>query len=355
MNTEPGDERAEVRSPGTAEDRAAQHHGRHRRSGRGRLVGRIAWIVLAATVIVVVAIGGAFVWGLWSKLDSVTRLSEPISGDYEGRPDAATSDESGAAPLNILLLGSDSRDEGGDLLSTVGERADTIMVAHIPADRSSVQIVSILRDSWVSIDGYGKAKINAAYSYGSVPLMVQTVEQIIGQRVDHVALIDFEGFQGLTDALGGVSVYNEVEFSSGGHDFPAGQLTLDGEQALLFVRERYAFTDGDYQRARNQQAYLRAVTGQVLSAQTLTDPARIAEVLGATAPYITVDAALTTPAITELALSLRDVRRDDIGFFTAPTAGTGWEGDQSVVYLDWGRIAQLQQAFDEESLREWTR
>ncbi|MGO8610054.1 LCP family protein, partial [Rhizobium johnstonii] len=77
---------------------------------------------------------------------------------------------------------------------------------------------------------------------------VQTIESIIDVRIDHVAVIDFEGFAGLTDALGGVPVNNEIAFTRGGVNYAAGPITLDGDHALGFVRERYSFTDGDYQR-----------------------------------------------------------------------------------------------------------
>lgn len=125
------------------------------------------------------------------------------------------------------------------------------MVAHVPEDRSSIQFMSIPRDSWVDIEGHGKAKINAALSYGGLPLAVSTVEGFIGVPINHVAMIDFEGFQLLTDSVGGVDVESSQAFSSGGHSFTEGTNHLDGEAALAFVRARKQFADGDLQRARN--------------------------------------------------------------------------------------------------------
>src|SRR5690606_401872 len=106
--------------------------------------------------------------------------------------------------------------------------------------------MSIMRDNWVNIQGHGEAKINAAVAYGGIPLAVNTVENFIDARIDHVALIDFESFKGLTDAVGGVTVNNTIAFDSinGGHgfSFAQGEITLNGDEALAFVRERYAFS-----------------------------------------------------------------------------------------------------------------
>ena len=88
-----------------------------------------------------------------------------------------------------------------------------MMLVHIPADRKGAYVTSIMRDTWLDIPGHGKAKINAAFAYGGVPLAVQTLEGLLDTRIDHVAAIDFEGFKGLTDALGGVEINNPIAFS----------------------------------------------------------------------------------------------------------------------------------------------
>src|SRR5699024_10515830 len=148
-------------------------------------------------------------------------LRPEVTKPVEGQDDPA---------VNILLLGSDSRaNTSTPVLDDLGNRADTIMVAHIPSDRSGVQIMSIMRDSWLEIPGHGEAKINAAMAYGGVPLMVQTVEGLIDQRIDHVAVIDFNGFQNMTDSLGGVEVNNPRAFSYDGVQFAQGPITLNGE------------------------------------------------------------------------------------------------------------------------------
>ena len=205
-----------------------------------------------------------------------------------------------------------------------GGRSDTMMLVHIPANREGVYVTSIMRDTWLDIPGHGKAKINAAFAYGGVALAVQTLEGLLDTRIDHVASIDFEGFKGLTDALGGVQINNPIAFSphgANGMNFPKGVQTLNGEEALTFVRERYAFKDGDYQRVRNQQLYVKAVMSTLLSKETLTDPAKISETVKEFAPYVAVDDTLDAVKVAKLGTSMANVRSGDMHFFTLPEQG----------------------------------
>ena len=141
----------------------------------------------------------------------------------------------------------------------------------------------------------------------------------------------------MTDALGGVQVDIPAPFVSY-HDqisFPAGPNTLDGKHALEFVRERYAFADGDYQRVRNQQAFVKALLAKNLSADTLLNPLKVHNVVSAMAPFISVDGGLDAATIAGLAVELKDVRPRDMVMFTLPTRGTGTSTDgQSIVLTD---------------------
>ncbi len=304
-------------------------------------------IILIVLLVLVLAAAGILWWNVQSKLNEVERIENAFP-DETLRPDAFVGED---APTNILMLGSDSRADSSDsLLTDLGSRADTIIVAHISGDRESVQFMSIMRDSYVEIPGHGEMKINAALSLGGVPLMVQTVEGLIDQRIDHVAMIDFNGFKGVTDALGGVTVHNEYEFSSAGFGFPVGPITLDGEQALVFVRERYSFTDGDYQRVANQQLFLKAVISQTLSRGTLTDPVKLNNLLGAVTPYIAADATFTGNVMFDLATSMTSIRTRDVRSFTMPTNGTGMVGDQSVVFVNWDEMEVLREKFATDDL-----
>ena len=257
---------------------------------------------------------------------------------------------------NILLLGSDTRGDIGDDIDDIkGTRSDVIMVAHIPANRESVQVISFMRDNWVEIPGHGMNKINAALALGGVPLVVETVEGIIDTRIDHVAVVDFDGFKGLTDALGGVDLYNPTAFDSRhGRYFEAGDITLNGEDALAFVRERYAFADGDYSRAANQQRYLKAVMSAVLSKDTLLNPAKLTSSVEALAPYLTVDDGLSTTYLASLGATMPNIRAEDITFFTSPTLGTGMVGKASVVHPDWDELEVIAQHFRNDTLSEFS-
>ncbi|ROR65950.1 LytR family transcriptional attenuator [Agrococcus jenensis] len=257
--------------------------------------------------------------------------------------------ESGS-PINVLLLGSDARASDGSLLTSLGDRADTIMVAHIPPDRETVQIMSIMRDSWVDIPGHGTQKVNAALALGGVPLMVQTVEGIIDQRIDHIAVIDFEGFKGLTEALGGVTLQNDIAFSDRGYDFPAGEITVSGDEALAYVRARYPFADGDYQRSHNQRALLRGAIEQMMTRENLTNPERMANLLATVTPHLATSDTFSLPDALGLGPQLAQLDSTRIQSFTMPTLGTGMEGDQSVVYVNWEGLEEIREAFDQDSM-----
>lgn len=299
-----------------------------------------------ATVLAVVA--AVFVGSLARSFDTRTEtIADPFpAGD---RPTPA-----GAAE-NVLLIGSDSRaglDPDGD--HTAGGRSDTLMLAHVPADRRHVYLMSIMRDAWVDVPGHGQAKVNAAYAWGGVPLTVQTVEQLLDVRIDHVAEIDFAGFEDVTDALGGVTVQSPQDFDARGHHFVRGANRLDGEQALAFVRERHAFADADHTRVRNQQAFLRGVFDQVVSRGTLTDPGRLQEFVAATSEHLAVDPGLDAATIARLGWSLRGVRPDDLVTFTMPTAGGGTAPDgQSFVRLAEHDRSAISAALRSDDLQHW--
>lgn len=310
-------------------------------------------VVLWTFVAVLLVGGGAVAWyGL--TLNNSFNQAEKLAPEAVFPSPSDRPEETKNEAMNILLLGSDTRGEIGDDIEDIGgNRSDTIMVAHIPSDRQSVQVMSIMRDNWVEIPGHGYNKINAAMALGGVPLVIQTVEGIIDVRIDHVAIIDFEGFKGLTDALGGVKINNPREFSNQGKHFAAGPLKLNGEDALTFVRARYPFADGDYSRVANQQLYVQSVIKQVLSKDTLTSPGKIAESVEAFAPYLTVDEGLTSTFLAKLGVSMKDVRSDDITFFTSPTLGTGTEGKASVVRPDWAELDNIAAALREDNLADY--
>ncbi|PZE62791.1 LytR family transcriptional regulator [Curtobacterium sp. MCPF17_001] len=319
---------------------------RRRRPFLVALVVTVGSLTAVAAVLAVVA--ATFIGGLAQRYDAGrTVLEDPFPGGT--RPS-----EHGDA-VDVLLIGSDSRaheDPDGDRVS--GRRSDTLMLAHIPADRQDITLLSILRDTWVDVPGHGEAKINAAYAWGGAPLTVQTVEQLLDVRIDHVAEIDFAGFAGMTDALGGVTVDSSTAFDARGHHFTVGPNHLDGAAALAFVRERYAFADADHTRVRNQQAFMRALVQRVLSEDTLTSPGRIRQFVSSTSEYLSVDPGLDFSRLVGLGWSLRDFRAGDLATTTLPSAGGGTSDDgQSYVRVDRSAVSSLSIALRSDDLSDW--
>ena len=165
-------------------------------------------------------------------------------------------------PYYVLALGSDARE--GDEAS----RTDTMVLMRIDFFGGKVTMVSIPRDTMVEIDGYGRSKINAAYAYGGAGGAVRAVSKLTGTPINHVAVIHFDELVGLIDYLGGVTVnvpvdVNDPDYS--GLVLSSGTQTMDGETALLWVRARHGFEDGDYQRQEDQRILITAIINRILS------------------------------------------------------------------------------------------
>lgn len=328
----------------------------HRQTGKKRPL-RTTILVLLGVVLAIAAVVAGFLVSLAVAFESKTTTIEDAFPDASTRPER-TAAADGA--MNILLMGSDAR--AGEAAGDSGEvpedaRSDTMMLVHIPEERENIYVMSIMRDTWTEIPNHGAGKVNSAMALGGVPLVVQTVEAMFDAPVDHVVMLDFEGFKGLTDALGGVTVDNPIAFRSEGTEgesFQQGMVTLDGESALKFVRERKAFTDGDYQRVQNQQLFIKGVMSELLSAETFTNPARLSRVVNEISPYLSVDEEFGAMTLGSLALGLWQVRSDDVVFFTLPNLGVGTSPDgQSIVVKDEEAIGRIAEALDEGRLGEF--
>lgn len=308
-------------------------------------------ISVSAVLVAILSVTGVYAFTLWNSFNSQVGILPDVFGPDDERPDPLSGDAAGAQ--TILLLGSDTRGALGDP-DDPGGRSDTIMVVHILADHDDIVVMSIMRDNWVEIPGHGEHKINAALLRGGVPLVVKTVEEFLDVRIDHVAVIDFEGFKGLSTALGGVTVDNPRAFRArSGDRFPAGEITLEGDAALAFVRERMSFPDGDYTRVKNQQLFIKGILNSLLSAETLTNPGRISDVVNSIAPYLQVDGGINMAYLIGLAFEMRDVRASDVTFFTTPTLGTGNMNGQSIVRVDWAGIERLRTALRDGTLVDY--
>ncbi len=308
------------------------------------------WVSVFLVGLLALGGGGYFFadmfFGARDSLDEAEVLTE-VFPEEDGRPAPS---ETGST--TILLLGSDTRGGIGEsLASAEGDRSDVMVVIRISGDREHVTAMSIMRDMWVEIPGRGENKINAALAFGGVPLTVSTVENLLDTRIDHVAVLDFEGFAAITDVLGGVTVNNERAFTPvtlPEVSFPQGEVTLNGVEALAYVRERMAFGSGDFQRVRNQQAYVKGLAAKILDTNVIADSGRIKALFEAVSPYFARDEALTADLIIRIGGSLRNVTSGDIRFFTLPNLGTGTSGGQSVVVVDFDEVVKIKQLLQED-------
>lgn len=315
-------------------------------------------LIVVALVLLAVVIG----WVTWlnSQIDDVRRFEVDL-GQEEDRPPQGEG-------LDILLMGVDDLDgsrEIGDSVYDMLEqgtwepgiaRSDTLMVMHLAADRKSAQLVSIPRDSWVDIPGHGKSKINAAFSWGGPELAARTVEQNMGIRIDHLMIIDFDGFKDVTSAIGGVNVFvpeTLVDPRTGETDWERGEQHLEGEDALHYVRTRYSLPRGDFDRINRQQNFMRAVLNKLTSKGVLLNPVKVSRLAGTISELVIVDDGLTNDKLRDLAIDSRHLRAKSFRFLTVPNSGTGMVGEASVVHPDLPQARAMFDAIEAGEFESW--
>lgn len=305
----------------------------------GVRVARVVCAVLAAALL----IGSGTAYVLLNRLSSQagTLSSTDVEGndDKVGNPDA----------VNILVVGNDSREgyteEQLAELSTTSEESlstDSIMLIHVPAnaaDDKKISVMSFPRDSWVSIPGYGKGKINSAYAIGYTnaadgaseaqrkaagqQLLVQTVSKLSGLQIDNFVEVSLLGFYNLTNALGGIEVNlcQPAKDKYSGIDLPAGKQTLNGKQALSFVRQRHGLDayGGDLARIKRQQYFFGAMIRKILDMGLLEslNLSQLTEIIDSLAGTITYDEDLDP---LEFADQMRYIAAGNVEFATIPLA-----------------------------------
>ena len=300
-------------------------HGRERPHWRRRLVmGLVAVLVLIGS-------GTAFV--VWRLSSNITKIdvSEGIGTD---RPEqvAGTGDA-----VNLLLIGSDTRqgdgnDAYGDNDGTTGEaHSDTNLLVHVSADRTWATVVSIPRDSMTPAppdcsptapkSEWDMRMWNQNYRIGGTGCLIRTVEGNTGLRIDHYAVVDFRGFKTMVDALGGVDVCTSepIDDKNTHLVLAAGRHTLDGRQALQYVRVRKSVGDGsDLGRIERQQAFLSSVMQEATSTKLLFQPTKLFSFLDAATKSLTTDPEFGLGTMQDLATSVRGIGLDEIQFVTVP-------------------------------------
>lgn len=277
---------------------------------------------------------------VWLYLEfSINRID--ALPEYEGQPAAAEG-------TNWLIVGSDSRQgldaEDRARLATGdsgGQRTDTIMIAHLPDNDTAPTLLSLPRDSVVEIPGHGTSKINAAFAIGGAPLLARTIEQATGLHIDHYAEIGFGGFANMVDAMGGVEmdIPAEMKDPKTGITIPAGKQTLDGAQALGFVRMRYssATPRSDLDRVANQRKFIGAMASQMASPATLLNPFDVFPLLADAPDALTMDTDDHLHNLVGLAWAMRGISDGGVVTTTVPVTSSSAE------YWD---EAKSQQLFD---------
>lgn len=345
---------------------------RFRFTRRARIFGRVVFGAASALVLVSAAVG----WYLHSSVLGELANSHALAGlGGSGHPDG---------DVNVLLMGLDSRrdNQGNDLPPAIlqqlhagsssdvgGYNTNTLILLHVPADGSRAVALSIPRDDYVDLpeglgkhkikEAYGRAKANAeniARSAGTTDratleqlgreagrhAAVDSVQQLLGVTVDHFAEINLAGFYDLANALGGVQVClrEPVHDWYSGADFPAGVQTLDGAQALAFVRQRHGLANGDLDRTHRQQAFLASAMHKLQDAGVLDDLGKVNALLDVARKDIVVDTEFDLLSFMRQAGA---VTSGNVTFYTLPIEGFATEDGESVNLIDPDKVRMVAQ------------
>lgn len=321
---------------------------------RRRAARVLSWVAIVTSVAILASAGAG-----WALLEFYDGKLDRIPGlNLGNRPADLPRDAK-----NILIVGSDSRGDleagegpqgtGDDFVT--GQRADTVILAHLYGDSDQAQLVSFPRDTWVTIPAHvnpetgeqveaDDAKLNRALLDGGPQLLIDTIEQLSGLHIDHYMQIDFDGFQSIVNKLDGVEVClpKAAKEKDSGIDLPAGRSVIKGDQALAFVRQRKGLPNGDIDRIKRQQQFIGAIVRKVLSAGTLANPLKLNSVISVGTESLQVDESLDFDKLKDLALRFRNFNSGGVTFTTVPVATTnGFRERQSVVLLDEAKAAEF--------------
>gem|GEM_PF-532750 len=217
-------------------------------------------IFLIVLAVLFLAVSAYLISMLISANKALETMHQPIAKSDKRQTELSLKDKE---PFSVLLLGVDERpnDRG---------RSDTMIVLTVNPKTESVKMLSIPRDTYVEIVGRGtKDKINHAYAFGGVEMSVKTVENFLDIPIDYYIKINMEGFEEIVDAVGGITVYNDMDLRHGSYHFPKGEVTLDGKEALVFSRIRKEDPRGDFGRQLRQKLIIQAIMNKAASVSTL--------------------------------------------------------------------------------------
>jgi len=279
------------------------------------------WPWIVGILGVLILIGGVYLLSVYMSFTSTLKeIHSPIEREVSDmRVDEVELEKK--QPFSVLMLGVDERE--GD-----AGRSDTIIVMTVNPNDKSTKMVSIPRDTYTEIVGKGSMdKINHAYAFGGIEMSMETVENLLDIPIDYVVQVNMEGFEDIVDAVGGVNVNNTLDFSVGQHNYPKGNITLNGEEALDYVRMRYEDPNGDFGRQDRQKQVIQAVMSEGASVKSLVNYRSIFNALGAN-----VQTNMTFDEMMDVQKNYRDVvgTVDQLYF----EKGTGGKKDNGVWYYD---------------------
>lgn len=233
-----------------------------------------SWLKITGIIVLVLMIGGGiYAYNIYNSLKhTVADMHQPVDRKSDKRPEPVAIKEK--QPFSVLMLGVDQTE--GDK-----GRSDTIIVLTVNPNNNSVKMLSIPRDTRTEIIGKGKEdKINHAYAFGGVEMAMNTVENFLDIPIDYYMQVNMEGFKDIVDAVGGVTVQNNLDFSYDKVHFAKGQLDLNGTEALAYARMRKEDPRGDFGRQERQRQVIQAVMKEGASFSTLTNYGNIFDALG---------------------------------------------------------------------------
>ena len=308
--------------------------------------------IITSLSVAIVLVSSVSSFGLGRVSSQIARID--VFKSLDDRPEKTSKAE------NYLVVGSDTR-EGltkaqmrelrvGSTATAAGGRSDTMLLIHISKARDRAYIISLPRDSLVTIPEHISSsdkktlisarpgKLNSAYSYGGAPLLIETIELATSIKIDHYVEISFAGFAGIVDALGGVEVCTRVDIDDPKSHLvlSAGVHTLDGIEALKYVRTRDFDGRGDIGRMQRQQQFMSAVLNKATSSGTLLNPFKLKNFINASLASVTFDSGLDPNDLLTLAKQMKNLSSGNVRTLTVPLSNPNgrYEGLSVVIWDD---------------------
>ena len=307
--------------------------------------------IITSLSVAIVLVSSVSSFGLGQVSSSIARID--VFNSINDRPEKTSKAE------NYLLVGSDTR-EGltkeqmrelrvGSTATAAGGRSDTMLIIHLSKSRDRAYIISLPRDSLVVIPEHvsssdkktiipdRKGKLNSAFSYGGAPLLIETIERATSIKIDHYVEVSFAGFAGIVDALGGIEVCTKVDIDDPKSHLvlSAGVHTLNGIEALKYVRTRDFDGRGDIGRMQRQQQFMSAVLNKATSSGTLLNPFKVKNFINASLASVKLDSGLAPDDLLTLAKQMKNLSSGNVRTLTVPLSNPNGRYDGlSVVIWD---------------------